>query len=187
MSQLIFQSVSRRLTSCSADDPHLYSTLMSLFVSSKLIPFFCNPGFSPDLWAGRGLGNVLSGPLSTTLLKHSPLYDKARFGYGLKGYVRNTSVDARKTPLNVIFRVLLSYSRVAVCWQAPLPSAIHTFSTRESTSQILWQGARLPQGDSPTNEARVLTYLCSIHMVQYINKIFMSNIHITIKWTQERR
>ncbi|KIO32296.1 hypothetical protein M407DRAFT_57001, partial [Tulasnella calospora MUT 4182] len=35
-----------------------------------------------DLSAGRGLGNVLSGPLSTTLLKHSPLYDKARFGYG---------------------------------------------------------------------------------------------------------
>ncbi|KAG8926282.1 hypothetical protein FRC01_009062 [Tulasnella sp. 417] len=52
----------------SKDDPHLYTTLMSIFVSS------------------RGLGNVLSGPLSTTLLNHSPLYDRARFGYGLKGY-----------------------------------------------------------------------------------------------------
>ncbi|KAG9006361.1 hypothetical protein FRB94_000825 [Tulasnella sp. JGI-2019a] len=52
----------------SKDDPHLYSTLMSLFISS------------------RGLGNVLSGPLSTALLEHSPMYDVAKFGYGLKGY-----------------------------------------------------------------------------------------------------
>ncbi|KAG8890266.1 hypothetical protein FRB98_000177 [Tulasnella sp. 332] len=41
---------------------------MSLFISS------------------RGLGNVLSGPLSTALLGHSPMYDVAKFGYGVKGY-----------------------------------------------------------------------------------------------------
>ncbi|KAG8932494.1 hypothetical protein FRC03_009421 [Tulasnella sp. 419] len=50
------------------DDHHLYTTLMSLFVAS------------------RGLGNVLSGPLSTSLLRHSPMYDRAAFGYGVKGY-----------------------------------------------------------------------------------------------------
>jgi MFS family permease len=51
------------------DDPHMYTTLMSLFVAS------------------RGLGNVLSGPISTALMKHSPLENSARFGYGVKGYV----------------------------------------------------------------------------------------------------
>ncbi|KAG8977429.1 hypothetical protein FRC05_001827 [Tulasnella sp. 425] len=72
----------------SKDDPHLYSTLMSLFIAS------------------RGLGNVLSGPLSTTLLKHSPLYDKAGFGYGLKGY----------GPLILFSGCGMLASTVAVCY-----------------------------------------------------------------------
>jgi len=50
------------------DDPHTFSTLMGVFA------------------AGRGVGNVLSGPASAGLLAHSPLYDKTSFGYGVKGY-----------------------------------------------------------------------------------------------------
>ncbi|KAG9016262.1 hypothetical protein FRB90_003584 [Tulasnella sp. 427] len=37
-------------------------------------------------FTGRGLGNVLRGRVSTLLLKHSPLYDTVKFGYGVKGY-----------------------------------------------------------------------------------------------------
>ncbi|KAG8935189.1 hypothetical protein FRC01_007422 [Tulasnella sp. 417] len=52
----------------STEDPRVHSTLMSLFASS------------------RGLGNVLSGPLSTGLMRHSPFYDNVKYGYGVKGY-----------------------------------------------------------------------------------------------------
>ncbi|KAG9004945.1 hypothetical protein FRB94_001983 [Tulasnella sp. JGI-2019a] len=52
----------------SADDPHTYSMLFSLFSAS------------------RGVGNVLSGVVASKLFAHSPLYDKTSFGYGLKGY-----------------------------------------------------------------------------------------------------
>ncbi|KAG9030145.1 hypothetical protein FRB95_004283 [Tulasnella sp. JGI-2019a] len=52
----------------SADDPHTYSMLFSLFAAS------------------RGVGNVLSGIVASKLFAHSPLYDKTSFGYGLKGY-----------------------------------------------------------------------------------------------------
>ncbi|KAG9004943.1 hypothetical protein FRB94_001981 [Tulasnella sp. JGI-2019a] len=52
----------------SADDPHTYSMLFSFFAAS------------------RGVGNVLSGIVASKLFAHSPLYGKASFGYGLKGY-----------------------------------------------------------------------------------------------------
>ncbi|KAG8974338.1 hypothetical protein FRC05_007644 [Tulasnella sp. 425] len=52
----------------SPEDPRLHSILISLFATS------------------RGLGNVLTGPLSTVLLRHSPFYDTVSFGYGIKGY-----------------------------------------------------------------------------------------------------
>ncbi|KAG8878940.1 hypothetical protein FRB97_002086 [Tulasnella sp. 331] len=52
----------------SADDPHTFSMLISIFSAS------------------RGVGNVLSGVFASRLLAHSPLYDKTSFGYGLKGY-----------------------------------------------------------------------------------------------------
>jgi len=51
------------------DDPHTYSMLIAVF-SAK----------------GRGIGNILAGPISARLLAHSPLYDTVPFGYGVKGY-----------------------------------------------------------------------------------------------------
>ncbi|KIO32643.1 hypothetical protein M407DRAFT_241337 [Tulasnella calospora MUT 4182] len=59
---------SRFIGVISTEDPRLHSILMCLFVSS------------------RGLGNVLSGPLSTGLMRHSPFDESVKYGYGVKGY-----------------------------------------------------------------------------------------------------
>ncbi|KAL0567622.1 hypothetical protein V5O48_014374 [Marasmius crinis-equi] len=51
------------------DDPHLASGLLSIYV------------------AGRGLGNVLCGPISTALLHPWALTNKSTLAYGVQGYV----------------------------------------------------------------------------------------------------
>ncbi|KIO32645.1 hypothetical protein M407DRAFT_66455, partial [Tulasnella calospora MUT 4182] len=61
----------------------LISSCVSLFQVSV---FRWEVFTSTNRITGRGLGNVLSGPLSTGLMRHSPFDESVKYGYGVKGY-----------------------------------------------------------------------------------------------------
>jgi hypothetical protein len=58
------------------DDPHLIARLMSIFI------------------AGRGIGNVLAAPISSSLLQSA--FSSGKHAYGLKNYASTVCPDVRQ-------------------------------------------------------------------------------------------
>lgn len=91
----------RFATATAEDDPRLSSLLLSIFLAGEFLwSRRSDPGVT-GVCIGRGLGNVLSAPISTSLNRPWALTGKTLFTYGLEGYVSSMQIFLTKLMPNI--------------------------------------------------------------------------------------